>query len=112
MLAHGRSPIDLFNAMVFVFRFRQADGVKLIFRDGMGPRLTANRPEDREFRSPKAQGGVDWLTVVQIGPLLEELDWRSLSSDQAGPIAVGRELSRTTSYLFTLGAQGGASTRP
>jgi transposase len=67
---------DPFSGVVYVFRAKRADRVKLIFWDGTGVVLVAKRLEDGEFRWPKMQDGVMRLTAVQLQALLEGLDWR------------------------------------
>ena len=67
---------DPFSGMVYVFRAKRADRVKLIFWDGTGVCLFAKRLEDGEFRWPKMQDGVMRLSAAQLSALLEGLDWR------------------------------------
>ena len=67
---------DPFSGVVYVFRAKRADRIKLIFWDGTGLVLYAKRLEDGEFRWPKVQDGVMRLTAAQLGALLEGLDWR------------------------------------
>jgi transposase len=67
---------DPFSGVVYVFRAKRADRIKLIFWDGTGLVLYAKRREDGEFRWPKVQDGVMRLTAAQLGALLEGLDWR------------------------------------
>jgi transposase len=67
---------DPFSGVVYVFRAKRADRIKLIFWDGTGLVLYAKRLEDGEFRWPKVQDGVMRLTAAQLAALLEGLDWR------------------------------------
>jgi transposase len=67
---------DPFSGVVYVFRAKRADRIKLIFWDGTGLCLYAKRLEDGQFRWPKVQDGVMRLTSAQLGALLEGLDWR------------------------------------
>ncbi len=67
---------DPFSGVVYVFRAKRADRIKLIFWDGTGLCLYAKRLEDGEFRWPKVHDGVMRLTSAQLGALLEGLDWR------------------------------------
>jgi len=67
---------DPFSGVVYVFRAKRADRVKLIFWDGTGVVLVAKRLEDGGFRWPKVQDGVMRLTAAQLQALLEGLDWR------------------------------------
>ena len=48
---------DPFSGVVYVFRAKRADRIKLIFWDGTGLVLYAKRLEDGEFRWPKVQDG-------------------------------------------------------
>jgi transposase len=52
-------------SVVYVFRAKRADRVKLIFWDGTGVVLVAKRLEDGEFRWPKVQDGVMRLSAAQ-----------------------------------------------
>lgn len=67
---------DPFSGMVYVFRAKRADRIKLIFWDGTGVCLYAKRLEDGEFRWPKVHDGAMRLTAAQLSALLEGLDWR------------------------------------
>lgn len=62
--------------MIYVFRAKRADRIKLIWWDGTGLCLMAKRLEQRTFRWPRIQEGVLRLTAAQLGALLEGLDWR------------------------------------
>jgi transposase len=67
---------DPFSGMVYVFRAKRTDRVKLIFWDGTGVCLFAKRLEDGEFRWPKVQDGIMRLSAGELSALLEGLDWR------------------------------------
>ena len=67
---------DPFSGVVYVFRAKRVDRVKLIFWDGTGVVLVAKRLEDGEFRWPKVSDGVMRLSAAQLQALLEGLDWR------------------------------------
>jgi transposase len=67
---------DPFSGVVYVFRAKRADRVKLIFWDGTGVCLFAKRLEDGEFRWPRVQDGVMRLSAAELSALLEGLDWR------------------------------------
>jgi transposase len=67
---------DPFSGVVYVFRAKRADRVKLIWWDGTGLTLLAKRLEDGQFRWPKVEDGVIRLTAAQLQALLEGLDWR------------------------------------
>jgi transposase len=57
--------------VVYVFRAKRADRVKIIWWDGTGLWLLAKTLEQGAFSWPKVQDGVMRLTA-----LLEGLDWR------------------------------------
>lgn len=67
---------DPFSGVVYVFRAKRADRVKLIFWDGTGVCLFAKRLDDGEFRWPRVQDGVMRLSAAELSALLEGLDWR------------------------------------
>jgi transposase len=67
---------DPFSGVVYVFRTKKADRVKLIWWDGTGLCLMAKRLEQGGFHWPAIHDGVMRLTSAQFGALLEGLDWR------------------------------------
>ncbi len=67
---------DPFSGVVYVFRAKRADRVKLIFWDGSGVVLVAKRLESGHFRWPTIRNGVMRLSATQLQALLEGLDWR------------------------------------
>jgi transposase len=82
---------DPFSGVVYVFRAKRADRIKLIFWDGTGLCLYAKRLEDGQFRWPKVQDGAMRLTAAQLGALLEGLDWRRVHQARRTrtPLAAG-----------------------
>ena len=64
---------DPFDGVVYVFRAKRADRMKLFFWDGTGVCLFAKRLEEGEFRWPKIQDGVMRLTAAQLSPCSK--DW-------------------------------------
>ncbi len=66
---------DPFAGVIYVFRAKRADRVKLLVWDGTGLVLVAKRLEGGPFRWPKVQDGVLRLTAAQLSALLEGLDW-------------------------------------
>lgn len=66
---------DPFNGIVYVFRSKRADKVKLLFWDQTGLVLIAKRLEDGRFRWPAIEDGVMRLSPAQLSALLEGLDW-------------------------------------
>jgi len=79
----ARSP---FSGVVYVFRAKRADRIKLVWWDGTGLWLLAKRLEEGAFRWPTIQDGVMRLTAAQLGALLEGLDWRRVHGGRR-PIA-------------------------
>lgn len=77
---------DPFSGVVYVFRAKRADRLKLIFWDGTGVVLVSKRLEDGDFRWPKVQDGVMRLSAVQLQALLEGLDWRRVHAPRR-PVA-------------------------
>ena len=66
---------DPFSGIVYVFRAKRADKVKLLFWDGTGVCLLIKRLEGAKFRWPAIQDGVMRLSTAQLSALLEGLDW-------------------------------------
>lgn len=67
---------DPFSGVVYVFRAKKADRVKLIWWDGTGLCLMLKKLEGGGFRWPAAQDGVMRLSAAQLATLIEGLDWR------------------------------------
>jgi transposase len=67
---------DPFCGVVYVFRAKRADRVKLIFWDGSGVVLVAKRLENGHFHWPAVRDGVMRLSAAQSQSMLEGLDWR------------------------------------
>ena len=67
---------DPFCGVIYVFRAKRADRVKLIFWDGTGMVLVAKRLEDGKFRWPGVQDAIMRLSAAELQALLEGLDWR------------------------------------
>jgi transposase len=66
---------DPFSGVVYVFRAKRADRVKLLFWDGTGVCLLAKRLEGSRFHWPAIEDGVMRLSPAQLSALLEGLDW-------------------------------------
>jgi transposase len=79
---------DPFSGVVYVFRAKRADRVKLIFWDGTGVVLVAKRLEDGKFRWPGVQDAVMRLSAAQLQALLEGLDWRRVHEPQRTVVPV------------------------
>ena len=67
--------LDPFSGIVFVFRAKRGDRVKLLFWDQTGLCLLTKRLEDGRFRWPQVQDGTLRLSPAQLSALLEGLDW-------------------------------------
>lgn len=67
---------DPFSGVVYVFRAKRTDRIKLIWWDGAGLCLMTKRLEQGGFKRPGIRHGVMRLTAGQLGALLEGLDWR------------------------------------
>ena len=76
---------DPFSGVVYVFRAKRADRVKLVYWDGTGVCLFAKRLEDGKFRWPNVQDGVIRLSAAQLSALLEGLDWRRVHAARETP---------------------------
>ena len=76
---------DPFSGVVYVFRAKRADRVKLVYWDGTGVCLFAKRLEDGKFRWPNVQDGVIRLSAAQLAALLEGLDWRRVHAARETP---------------------------
>lgn len=66
---------DPWSGVVYVFRSRRADRLKLLLWDGSGVVLLAKRLEQGSFRWPSIGDGVMRLTASQLSALLDGLDW-------------------------------------
>ena len=69
----GREPV---SGHVFVFRGRRGDLIKLLWWDGDGLCLFAQRLERGRFIWPQAESGTVSLSPAQLSMLLEGIDWR------------------------------------
>ena len=67
-----------FSGVIFCFRSKRADRVKLIFWDGTGLCLFAKRLEEGKFQWPRIEDGVMRLSAAQLGVLLEGSDWKRM----------------------------------
>lgn len=66
---------DPCGGVIYVFRAKRADRLKLILWDGSGFVLVAKRLDDGKFKWPRIEGDVMRLTPAQFTTLLEGLDW-------------------------------------
>jgi len=67
---------DPFSGVLYVFRAKRTDRIKLIWWDGTGLCLMAKRLEQGGFKWPGIQDSVMRLTAAQLAILIEGLDWR------------------------------------
>lgn len=67
--------LDPFSGIMFVFRCKRADRIKLLLWDGTGLVLVTKRLEDGRFRWPRPGDGVMKLSLAQASALIEGLDW-------------------------------------
>lgn len=67
-----------YSGVIYVFRAKRADRIKLIWWDGTGLCLMAKKLEQGSFKWPGIRDGVMRLTAAQLGALLEGLDWRRM----------------------------------
>ena len=73
---------DPFSGVIYVFRAKRTDRIKLIWWDGTGMCLMAKRLEQGGFRWPGIQDGVMRLTAAQLATLIEGLDWRRVHGER------------------------------
>jgi transposase len=66
---------DPFSGVIYVFRAKRADKVKLLFWDGTGICLVTKRLEGAKFCWPSIEDGVMRLSPAQLSALLEGLQW-------------------------------------
>jgi transposase len=62
---------DPFSGVIYVFRAKRADRVKLLFWDQTGLCLLTKRLENGKFRWPTVQDGVMRLSPAQLSALIE-----------------------------------------
>lgn len=67
--------LEPYSGVIYVFRAKRADRVKLLFWDGTGVCLLTKRLEGGKFRWPRVEDGVMRLSSAQLSALLEGLDW-------------------------------------
>jgi len=67
--------VDPFSGVLFIFRSKRADRIKLLIYDGTGLVLVSKRLEEGRFRWPQVSDGVMRLSAGQASALVEGLDW-------------------------------------
>jgi len=77
-LVKERLRSDPFSGVIFCFRAKRADRVKLVFWDGTGLCLFSKRLEEGKFQWPRIVDGVMRLSAAQLGVLLEGSDWKRM----------------------------------
>jgi transposase len=87
-LAKDQMKLEPFSGVVFVFRAKRADRVKLLWWDGTGVCLLAKRLEEGQFRWPKIEDGTMRLSAAQLSALLEGLDWRRVHQSRRTRVPV------------------------
>lgn len=76
---------DPFGGVIYVFRAKRADRIKLLFWDGSGVCLFCKRLEDGKFRWPRIEDGVMRLSAAQLSALVEGLDWTRMHARRSVP---------------------------
>lgn len=86
------------SGVIYVFRAKRADRIKLVWWDGTGLCLMAKKLESGGFKWPGIQDGVMRLTSAQLGALLADRRGRhsDRSADRAG---AGRQVCRSPAAL-------------
>lgn len=74
---------DPFSGVIFCFRSKRADRVKLVFWDGTGLCLFSKRLEEGKFHWPRIQDGVMRLSAAQLAALMEGLDYSRVHAVRA-----------------------------
>jgi transposase len=69
---------DPFSGMIFIFRAKRADRLKILAWDGSGLVLFWKRLERNSFRWPPISDGVMRLSASQVAALVDGLDWSRL----------------------------------
>jgi transposase len=87
-LVKDQMKLEPFSGVVFVFRAKRADRIKLLWWDGTGVCLLAKRLEDGPFRWPKIEDGTMRLSAAQLSALLEGLDWRRVHQSRRTRVPV------------------------
>lgn len=94
---------DAFSGVIYVFRAKRADRIKLIWWDGTGLCLMAKRLEQGGFKWPGIQDGVMRLSAAQLGALVQAFSFPTMSGAEHGcsrsarwPASDGRQPSCRT----------------
>jgi transposase len=73
---------DPASGVLYVFRAKRADRLKLLFWDGSGLCLVSKRLEQGRFCWPSIENGVMRLSPAQFSALFEGLDWRRVHAER------------------------------
>jgi transposase len=84
-IIEGELKLAPFSGVIYVFRAKRADRVKLLFWDGTGICLLTKRLEGASFRWPKIEDGTMRLSPAQLSALLEGLDWTRVHARRVAP---------------------------
>ncbi|MGH6955125.1 MAG: IS66 family insertion sequence element accessory protein TnpB [Caulobacteraceae bacterium] len=71
---------DPYSGVVYVFRAKRADRIKLLYWDGSGLVLYAKRLEQGGFRWPRITDGTMRMTSVQLAALVAGMEWTRVMS--------------------------------
>lgn len=72
--------VDPFSGVLFVFRSKRANRIKLLLWDGTGMVLIAKTLQSGTFHWPQIHNGVMRLSGAQAAALFEGLDWSRVHS--------------------------------
>jgi len=95
---------DPYSGVIYVFRSKRADRVKLLLWDGSGLVLVSKRLEQGSFRWPAINDGMMRLTSSQLSALLEGMDWtrvRSARTSTASNALIQRQIESGAIVLAT-----------
>ena len=86
-LVQGHLRKTAFDGVVYVFRAKRADRLKLIYWDGTGLVMAYKRLEQHAFKWPTIRDGVLSLNSSQFEALFAGLDWRRVTQLEVLPPA-------------------------
>ena len=71
---------DPHSGVIFVFRAKRADRIKILLWDGTGLVMAYKRLEEGKFVWPPIKDGVMHVSRAQFEALFEGLDWRRMQA--------------------------------
>ena len=74
---------DPYSGVIYVFRAKRADRVKLVWWDGSGLCLFAKRLENGGFHWPAIEDGTIKLSGAQLAALIEGMEWTRVRAVEA-----------------------------